>query len=147
MVYSQNAPNIKVTLHLDDYLCSEEQWVYIRGYNTVISGSEYFIFDSAYVAKGQHLVEFNYYIPYEQIQYILFSKMGPDGFYFEAEPDMSFEIDLGVADGEGGGTKMIKGGTSHNEERLFYDRVINPLKNKITECSERDPVLLDSIDY
>lgn len=44
--------NAKVILNLDDYICSEDQWVYIHGYKSWISGNEYYFLDSAFISKG-----------------------------------------------------------------------------------------------
>ena len=41
--------NSKIVLQLDDYICSEGQWVYLHGCKRWISGNEVAIFDSAYI--------------------------------------------------------------------------------------------------
>ena len=37
--------NAKVILNMDDYICSEDQWVYVYGFKSWISGNEETFFD------------------------------------------------------------------------------------------------------
>lgn len=45
-LYSGKSPqklvykNAKVILNMDDYICSEDQWVYVYGFKSWISGNE-----------------------------------------------------------------------------------------------------------
>lgn len=61
-----------VKLYLDDYVCSESQWVYLHGYKDWVSGNECTIFDSVFVAQGEHVVQLQTYIPEAQAVNILF---------------------------------------------------------------------------
>lgn len=65
----------KIVLLLDNYVCSEDQWVYLYGFKEWVSGNERVIFDSVFIEKGQHTVELQANIPIECEAEVLFSKM------------------------------------------------------------------------
>ena len=86
----------KIVLLLDNYVCSEDQWVYLYGFKEWVSGNERVIFDSVFIEKGQHTVELQANIPIECEAEVLFSKNGPN-FSLPMEPDscaiMNIELD------------------------------------------------------
>lgn len=86
--------NTKVILNVDDYICSEDQWVYIHDYKCWISGNEHFFFDSAFIAKGQHQVELNFKIPCAIEATLSFSKNGPMDLGVAAEPDSCLILNI-----------------------------------------------------
>lgn len=92
-IYSGKSPkklvykNTKVILNVDDYICSEDQWVYVYGFKNWISGNEETFYDSAFISKGQHQVELNFKIPCAIGAELFFSKNGPVGLGFVTEPD------------------------------------------------------------
>lgn len=86
--------NTKVILHLDDYICSEDQWVYIHGYKSWISGNEYYFLDSAFISKGQHQVIFSFKIPCAMKPRLTFSKNGPLNLGFVVEQDSCLILDI-----------------------------------------------------
>lgn len=84
----------KVILLLDDYICSEDQWVYIHGYKAWISGNEHSFFDSAFIAKGQHQVELNFKIPCALVAELAFSKNGPLALGIAVEQDSCLILNI-----------------------------------------------------
>lgn len=92
-IYSGKSPkklvykNTKVILNVDDYICSEDQWIYVYGFKNWISGNEETFYDSAFISKGQHQVELNFKIPCAIEAELFFSKNGPVGMGFATEPD------------------------------------------------------------
>lgn len=99
-LYSGKSPqklvykNAKVILNVDDYICSEDQWVYVHDYKCWISGNEHFFFDSAFIAKGQHQVELNFKIPCAIKASLSFSKNGPMNLGFVAERDSCLILNI-----------------------------------------------------
>lgn len=86
--------NTKVVLNVDDYICSEDQWVYIHGYKAWISGNEHSFFDSAFIAKGQHQVELNFKIPCALTAELAFSKNGPLALGIAVEQDSCLILNI-----------------------------------------------------
>lgn len=84
----------KVILLLDDYICSEDQWVYIHGYKAWISGNEHSFFDSAFIAKCQHQVELNFKIPCALVAELAFSKNGPLALGIAVEQDSCLILNI-----------------------------------------------------
>lgn len=66
----------KIVLLLDNYVCSEDQWIYLYGFKEWLSGNERVIFDSVFIEKGQCKAELQANIPIECEAAILFSKNG-----------------------------------------------------------------------
>lgn len=99
-LYSGKSPqklvykNTKVILNMDDYICSEDQWVYVYGYKSWISGNEETFFDSAFIAKGQHQVELNFKIPCATDAELFFSRNGPSGLGFAVEQDSCLVLNV-----------------------------------------------------
>ena len=69
--------NAKIIILVDDYICTESQWVYLRGYKDWISGNEVAIFDSVFIEKGEHKAVLNASICVATSLFLLFSKYGP----------------------------------------------------------------------
>ncbi len=86
--------NTKVILNVDDYICSEGQWVYIHDYKGWISGNEHCFLDSVFIAKGQHQVELNFKIPCAVSAKLTFSKNGPLKLGFMAEQDSCLILNI-----------------------------------------------------
>ena len=86
--------NSKIILNVDDYICSEDQWVYVHGYKSWISGNEHFFYDSAFIAKGQHQVELNFRIPCAIRAKLSFSKNGPLQLGLIAERDSCLILNI-----------------------------------------------------
>ena len=82
----------RVYLSMDDYICSEDQWVYVYGFKGWISGNEEAFFDSVYVPKGQHHAEFELNIPCTLKARLFFSKNGPDRVSFVIEQDSCLSL-------------------------------------------------------
>ena len=124
----------KVILNMDDYICSEEQWVYIYGYKSWISGNEEAFFDSAYVSKGQHHAEFELNIPYTIDARLFFSKNGPSRVSFVIEPDscLSLYVDEETPEYNGYCIKASKGGYLNN----FLYELGEEQKNYRKKCKE-----------
>lgn len=132
--FSQNG--VKVLLHLDDYVSSVEQWVYLYSYKSWISGNEIAIFDSARIEKGQHEVTLQAFIAEESRLKLLFTKRGPKLLIFYAEPSSMLEINVAEDDGDTC-TKIIKGGNLNNEIFQFINEKVSPLKKKVVEWSSK----------
>lgn len=123
-----------VKLYLDDYVCSESQWVYLHGYKDWVSGNECTIFDSVFVAQGEHVVQLQTYIPEAQAVNILFEKQGPLNMQLAIEPNSSLGITVCEEDGDVSIFKRAEQGGSLNnrlhdflEERSEYLRQIGTL--------------------
>ena len=123
--------NTKIILNLDDYICSEDQWVYVHDYKCWISGNEHFFFDSAFIAKGQHQVELNFKIPCAIEATLSFSKNGPMDLGVAAEPDscLILNIDESSPYNNNCYIKAVQG-TLHNffyeswqEKKKFKDKI------------------------
>lgn len=125
--------NIKVILLLDDYICTESQWVYLRGYKDWISGNEVAIFDSIFIEKGEHRTELNASIREATSLFLLFSKNGPKNFKFAIEPDSCVIMNIKEEDGNKSYYKKALQGYLNNylntfiKERSIY---LNRIKNQ-----------------
>ena len=106
--------NSKIVLQLDDYICSEGQWVYLHGCKSWISGNEVAIFDSAYIEKGQHSVELQAYLPMAESLFVLFSKNGPCQLEVGMEPDSCVIMNIKEEDGENYCSKKALQGELNN---------------------------------
>lgn len=134
-----------VKLYLDDYVCSESQWVYLHGYKDWVSGNECTIFDSVFVAQGEHVVQLQTYIPEAQAVNILFEKQGPLNMQLAIEPNSSLGITVCEEDGDVSIFKRAEQGGSLNnrlhdflEERSEYLRRIGTLhQEKEAEEAQR----------
>lgn len=130
--------NTKIILNLDDYICSEDQWVYAHDYKCWISGNEHAFFDSAFIAKGQHQVELNFKIPCAIQATLSFSKNGPMDIGFAAEPDscLILNIDESSPYINDCCIKAVQG-TLHN---YFYEmrQEIAKFRNKLQLYTEKD---------
>ena len=131
--------NTKIILNLDDYICSEDQWVYVHDYKCWISGNEHFFFDSAFIAKGQHQVELNFKIPCAIKASLSFSKNGPMNLGFAAEPDSCLILNIDESSpyiNIDCCTKAVQG-TLHN---FFYEswQEIKKFKDKIRLYTEKN---------
>lgn len=131
--------NTKVILNLDDYICSEDQWVYIHGYKCWSSGNEHFFFDSAFIAKGQHQVELNFKIPCAIKAGLTFSKNGPLDLGFVAERDSCLILNIDESSPYVNIDCCIKAvqGDLHN---FFYEMTqeTNRFRNKIKLYAEEN---------
>lgn len=143
--------NTKVILNLDDYICSEDQWVYIHDYKCWISGNEHCFFDSAFIAKGQHQVELNFKIPCAIQANLSFSKNGPLDLGFVAEQDSCLILNIDESSPYIDTNCCIKAvqGTLHN---FFYEMTQeeNRFRNKIqlyTEKNQTDSIRIVSDRY
>ncbi|MEL5893437.1 TlpA disulfide reductase family protein [Bacteroides sp. GD17] len=136
--------NTKVILNVDDYICSEDQWVYVHDYKCWISGNEHFFFDSAFIAKGQHQVELNFKIPCAIKARLSFSKNGPLDLGFVAERDSCLILNIDESSPYLNIDCCIKAvqGTLHN---FFYKltQETSKFRNKIQLYAEKDQI--DSI--
>ena len=126
--------NTKVILNVDDYICSEDQWVYIHDYKGWISGNEHGFLDSAFIAKGQHQVELNFKIPC--------SKNGPLQLGFMAEQDSCLILNIDESSPYINIDCCIKAvqGTLHNfiyemmqEEKRFRNKIQLYAENNQTD--------------
>lgn len=143
--------NAKVILNLDDYICSEDQWVYIHDYKCWISGNEHFFFDSAFIAKGQHQVELNFKIPCAIKAELTFSKNGPLDLGFVAERDSCLFLNIDESSPYINIDCCIKAvqGTLHN---FFYEMLQESkrFRNKIqlyVEKNQSDSIRISSDHY
>lgn len=134
----------KIILNLDDYICSEDQWVYLRGYKNWISGNEATFFDSAFIRKGQHLVELEVSIPFASSMILSFSKRGPYTFYIGVEPDTHVIFDINETDGyKSSFDTKARQGNLHNflysikqEKNLYLNRLKEAVKVKNNKQTE-----------
>ena len=115
----------KVILHLDDDVCSVDQWVYCWGYKGWISGNETAILDSAFVRKGQHRVELDLDIPIAEDFELLFARRGPMALV--VVPELGDTLELEISDDDLLTTKAIRG-KSHNE---YYEYVTRDADYKL----------------
>lgn len=134
--------NTKVILNVDDYICSEDQWVYIHDYKGWISGNEHCFLDSAFIAKGQHQVELNFKIPCAVSAKLTFSKNGPLKLGFMAEQDSCLILNIDESSPYINIDCCIKAvqGTLHNfiyemmqEEKRFRDKIQLYVENNQTD--------------
>lgn len=141
----------KVILLLDDYICSEDQWVYIHGYKAWISGNEHSFFDSAFIAKGQHQVELNFKIPCALTAELAFSKNGPLALGIAVEQDSCLILNIDESSlymNIDCRTKAVKG-SLHN---FFYEMTQerNRFRDQIklyTEKEQTDSIRIVSERY
>lgn len=125
--------NAKIIILVDDYICTESQWVYLRGYKDWISGNEVAIFDSVFIEKGEHKAELNASICEATSLFLLFSKNGPKNFKFAVEPDSCVIINIEEEDGNKSYYKKVLQGNLNNylntfiKERTVY---LNRIKNQ-----------------
>lgn len=143
--------NTKIILNVDDYICSEDQWVYVHDYKCWISGNEHFFFDSAFIAKGQHQVELNFKIPCAIKASLSFSKNGPMNLGFVAERDSCLILNIDESSPYINIDCCIKAvqGTLHN---FFYEltQESNKFRNKIqlyVEKNQTDSIRILSDRY
>ena len=131
--------NTKVILNVDDYICSEDQWVYIHDYKCWVSGNEHFFFDSAFIAKGQHQVELSFKIPCAIKATLSFSKNGPLNLGFVTERDSCLILNIDESSPYMNNDCCIKAvqGTLHN---FFYEMTqeCNRFRNKIQLYAEKN---------
>ncbi|WP_273163083.1 TlpA family protein disulfide reductase [Bacteroides fluxus] len=134
--------NTKVILNVDDYICSEDQWVYIHDYKGWISGNEHGFLDSAFIAKGQHQVELNFKIPCAVSAKLTFSKNGPLQLGFMAEQDSCLILNIDESSPYINIDCCIKAvqGTLHNfiyemmqEEKRFRNKIQLYAENNQTD--------------
>lgn len=111
-----------ITLLLDDYVCSESQWVYLRGFKEWVSGNEVAIFDSVYVEKGQQKVTLQFDIPFESEFRVLFSKREPV-FYVVAEPGSTVIMPIGETDGDVFSYKKAIRGKMNNDRYAEWEEM------------------------
>lgn len=133
----------KVILLLDDYTCSEDQWVYLHGFKSWISGNERAIFDSAFIPKGQHKIELQGNIPSANRFSVLFSKKGPS-FGILIDPDSCVIINVEETDGEAVYYKKAIQGKLNNDNYDCWQEQIayrSNLKKLLAEDKK------DSIEY
>ena len=137
-IYAQTNSHEKGTavirLHLDNYVCSESQWVYLHGYKDWVSGNECTFFDSVFVSKGQHVVQLKAHIPEAQAVQVLFGKRGPSQMQLAVEPNSRLEVSVCEEDGDVSIFKRSEQGGSLNnrlheflKERLEYLQQIGVL--------------------
>lgn len=135
----------RVYLSMDDYICSEDQWVYVYGFKGWISGNEEAFFDSVFVPKGQHHAEFELSIPCTLKARLFFSKNGPDRVSFVIEQDscLSLYVDEETPQYNGDCIKASKGGCLNN----FLHELGEEQKNYRRKCKElAEKEALDSIE-
>lgn len=133
----------KVVLLLDDYTCSEDQWVYLYGYKGWISGNERALFDSTFVHKGQHKIELQSEIPFATEFSILFTRKGPN-FGVVVEPDSCVMMNIEETDGEAFYYKRAIQGKLNNDFYDYWQKTIeyrHKLNDLLTENKK------DSIEY
>lgn len=135
--------NSKIVLQLDDYICSEGQWVYLHGCKSWISGNEVAIFDSAYIEKGQHSVELQAYLPMAESLFVLFSKNGPCQLEVGMEPDSCVIMNIEEEDGENYCSKKALQGDLNNfmhkaieGKKLYRDKL-----KEFTSKGEQDSIV------
>lgn len=125
----------KIVLLLDDYVCSEDQWCYLYDYKEWVSGSEKVIFDSVFIAKGQHQVELQGDIEFTTDLKILFSHKGLE-FIIPIEPDSCVVMQIGEEDGEHFYYKKALQGNLNNSYYEYWQGTIayrNKLKKFVSE--------------
>lgn len=107
--------NLHITLHLDEYISQEEQWVYLHSFCSWISGNEVAIWDSAKIGRGQREVTLRGYALYDDTYNIFFSRRGPEKLIFDASPGDKLEIEITKADRSGRVFKRTKGNRINDE--------------------------------
>ena len=126
----------KIVLLLDNYVCSEDQWVYLYGFKEWVSGNERVIFDSVFIEKGQHTVELQANIPIECEAAVLFSKNGPN-FSLPMEPDSCVIMNIEESDGESFYyKKAVKGEFNNSLYDFWRERIA--YRSKLQDLISRD---------
>lgn len=133
----------KIVLLLDNYVCSEDQWVYLYGFKEWVSGNERVIFDSVFIEKGQHTVELQANIPIECEAEVLFLKNGPN-FSLPMEPDSCAIMNIEESDGESFYYKKAVKGEFNNSLYAFWRERIT-YRSKLQDLISRDEK--DSINH
>lgn len=105
-------------LILDDYISHEEQWVYLYGFKSWISGNERCIFDSVYIKNSQKEVLLEADIPIPISMHIFFEKNGPE-IDTSIEPDSCVIFEVTENDGNGIIWKEALQGEMNNYEYRF----------------------------
>ena len=126
----------KIMLLTDDYVCSEDQWVYLYGFKSWISGNEKVIYDSVFVPKGQHKIEMEAELPVGAECQVLFSRNGPSSLYVAVEPDSTLVLDVNESDGENSSLflKKARQGTLHNWFHEYY-KELTAWRRKLQEAT------------
>lgn len=133
----------KITLSIDDSFTNEEQWCYISGFKSWVSGNESWIFDSVQIAKGQKKVKMKVIHPCETDFYLTFSKSGPTdaNFVLESNSRILMQIiPMNNNNNEGSLLLSGKGSNAHNEEENFRKHIIKPLRKKIENSNRKDSI-------
>ena len=133
----------KIVLLLDNYVCSEDQWIYLYGFKEWLSGNERVIFDSVFIEKGQCKAELQANIPIECEAAILFSKNGPN-FSLPMEPDSCAIMNIEESDGESFYYKKAVKGEFNNSLYAFWRERIT-YRSKLQDLISRDEK--DSINH
>ena len=150
-IYSGKSPkklvykSTKVLLNMDDYICSEDQWVYVYGFKNWISGNEETFYDSAFISKGQHQVELNFKIPCAIEAELFFSKNGPVGMGIATEPDSCLILNIDESSPFSNVwccTKATQGSLNNYLYELVRER--NEFRDKLKDYANKDK--MDSIN-
>lgn len=133
----------KIVLLLDNYVCSEDQWIYLYGFKEWLSGNERVIFDSVFIEKGQCKAELQANIPIECEAAILFSKNGPN-FSLPIEPDSCVIMNVEESDGESFSCKKAVKGEFNNSMYVFWQERM-AYRSKLQDLISEDKK--DSIEH
>lgn len=133
----------KIVLLLDNYVCSEDQWIYLYGFKEWLSGNERVIFDSVFIEKGQCKAELQANIPIECEAAILFSKNGPN-FSLPIEPDSCVIMNVEESDGESFSYKKADKGEFNNSMYVFWQERM-AYRSKLQDLISEDKK--DSIEH
>ena len=133
----------KIVLLLDNYVCSEDQWIYLYGFKEWLSGNERVIFDSVFIEKGQCKAELQANIPIECEAAILFSKNGPN-FSLPIEPDSCVIMNVEESDGESFSYKKAVKGEINNSMYVFWQERM-AYRSKLQDLISEDKK--DSIEH
>ena len=133
----------KIVLLLDNYVCSEDQWIYLYGFKEWLSGNERVIFDSVFIEKGQCKAELQANIPIECEAAILFSKNGPN-FSLPIEPDSCVIMNVEESDGESFSYKKAVKAEFNNSMYVFWQERM-AYRSKLQDLISEDKK--DSIEH
>lgn len=133
----------KVILLMDDYICSEDQWVYLYGFQGWLPGDERAIFDSAFIPKGQHRIELQEDIPITSEFNVLFSRKGPH-FSIPIEPNSCVIMNVEETDGEAFYYKKAIQGKFNNDYYDYWQGTI-AYRHKLKDFMAEDKK--DSLEY
>ena len=133
----------KIVLLLDNYVCSEDQWIYLYGFKEWLSDNERVIFDSVFIEKGQCKAELQANIPIECEAAILFSKNGPN-FSLPIEPDSWVIMNVEESDGESFSNKKAVKGEFNNSMYVFWQERM-AYRSKLQDLISEDKK--DSIEH